>query len=172
MRDRLFDSAKIYSIEMPYDAQQIIDACKTVVAANGLDKGAYLRPIVFRGYGEIGVTPKVDPPTEVAIAAIEWGAYLGAEGAAERRRRVRFVLAARGTQHHSGARQGRRKLPVEPAHRARGTPPRVCRRHRPDARRPGERRRRRESVPRQGWCHLYARPRLLDPGRHYPRLGR
>jgi len=77
---RLFDSAKIYAIEMPFSEAQLIEACKTVVTANGLTKGAYLRPIVFRGYGEIGVTPKVDPPTEVAVAAIEWGAYLGADG--------------------------------------------------------------------------------------------
>ena len=77
---RLFDSAKIYRIEIPYTEEQINAACKAVVAVNGLTKGAYLRPLVFRGYGEIGVTPKVDPPTEVAIAAMEWGAYLGAEG--------------------------------------------------------------------------------------------
>jgi branched-chain amino acid aminotransferase len=77
---RLFDSAKIYRIEMPYTEEQINAACKAVIAVNGLTKGAYLRPVVFRGYGEIGVAPKVDPPTEVAIAAMEWGAYLGAEG--------------------------------------------------------------------------------------------
>ena len=77
---RLFDSARIYRIDMPYTEEQINAACKTVVAVNGLNKGAYLRPLVFRGYGEIGVAPKVDPPTEVAIAAMEWGAYLGAEG--------------------------------------------------------------------------------------------
>lgn len=77
---RLFDSARIYRIEIPYTEEQINAACKAVVAVNGLSKGAYLRPLVFRGYGEIGVTPKVDPPTEVAIAAMEWGAYLGAEG--------------------------------------------------------------------------------------------
>jgi branched-chain amino acid aminotransferase len=77
---RLFDSARIYRIEIPYSEEQINVACKAVVAVNGLTKGAYLRPLVFRGYGEIGVTPKVDPPTEVAIAAMEWGAYLGAEG--------------------------------------------------------------------------------------------
>jgi branched-chain amino acid aminotransferase len=77
---RLFDSARIYRIEIPYTEEQINAACKVVVAVNGLTKGAYLRPLVFRGYGEIGVTPKVDPPTEVAIAAMEWGAYLGAEG--------------------------------------------------------------------------------------------
>jgi branched-chain amino acid aminotransferase len=77
---RLFDSARIYRIELPYSHEQISAACKTVIAVNGLTKGAYLRPLAFRGYGEIGVTPKVDPPIDVAIAAIEWGAYLGAEG--------------------------------------------------------------------------------------------
>ena len=50
-----------------------------VIAANALKRGAYLRPIVFRGYGEIGVTPKNEPPTDVAIAAWEWGRYLGHE---------------------------------------------------------------------------------------------
>jgi branched-chain amino acid aminotransferase len=77
---RLFESARIYRIELPFSEEQISAACKTVIAVNGLSKGAYLRPLAFRGYGEIGVTPKVDPPIEVAIAAIEWGAYLGAEG--------------------------------------------------------------------------------------------
>lgn len=47
---------------------------------NDLARGAYLRPIAFRGYGEIGVAPKNEPPIDVAVAAIEWGAYLGAEG--------------------------------------------------------------------------------------------
>src|SRR5690606_1637936 len=46
---------------------------------NGLVKGAYLRPVAFRGYGEIGVAPKIDPPVEVAIAAWEWGKYLGSD---------------------------------------------------------------------------------------------
>jgi len=77
---RLFDSAKIYRIAMPYSPEQINDACRQVISANNLKRGAYIRPIVFRGYGEIGVTPKNDPPTEVAIAAWEWGKYLGAEG--------------------------------------------------------------------------------------------
>lgn len=77
---RLFDSAKIYRIALPFSPEQISEACRLVVAANGLHRGAYIRPLAFRGYGELGVTPKVDPPTEVAIAAYEWGAYLGAEG--------------------------------------------------------------------------------------------
>ena len=76
---RLFDSTKIYRIPMPFSADQINEACHQVVSANGLSKGAYLRPVVFRGYGEIGVAPKIEPPTEVAVAAWEWGKYLGAE---------------------------------------------------------------------------------------------
>jgi branched-chain amino acid aminotransferase len=76
---RLFDSAKIYRIAMPYSPEQINDACRQVISANGLKRGAYIRPVVFRGYGEIGVTPKNDPPTEVAVAAWEWGKYLGAD---------------------------------------------------------------------------------------------
>jgi branched-chain amino acid aminotransferase len=77
---RLFDSAKIYRIAMPYSPEQINEACRQVISANNLKRGAYIRPVVFRGYGEIGVTPKNDPPTEVAIAAWEWGKYLGVEG--------------------------------------------------------------------------------------------
>jgi branched-chain amino acid aminotransferase len=76
---RLFDSAKIYRINIPYTHDQINDACREVVSMNGLTRGAYIRPIVFKGYGEIGVSPKVDPPTEIAIAAWEWGKYLGSE---------------------------------------------------------------------------------------------
>ncbi|HXY75362.1 MAG TPA: branched-chain amino acid transaminase [Steroidobacteraceae bacterium] len=78
---RLFDSAKIYRITMPYGPEQINDACREVIAVNSLKRGAYLRPVVFRGYGEIGVWPKSDPPTDVAIAAWEWGKYLAAESA-------------------------------------------------------------------------------------------
>src|SRR6202158_1643049 len=76
---RLFDSAKIYRINIPFSAEQVNDACRQVISANGLTRGASLRPIVFRGYGEIGVTPKNEPPTEVAIAAWEWAKYLGVE---------------------------------------------------------------------------------------------
>jgi branched-chain amino acid aminotransferase len=75
---RLFDSAKIYRMEIPYTPAQINEACKTVIRENGL-QSAYLRPLVWRGYGEIGVFP-LKNPVEVMIAAIEWGAYLGAEG--------------------------------------------------------------------------------------------
>ncbi len=76
---RLFDSAKIYRIALPFTPEQIDAACREVIAVNGLNKGAYIRPVAFRGYGEIGVAPKVEPPIEVAVAAWEWGKYLGVE---------------------------------------------------------------------------------------------
>jgi branched-chain amino acid aminotransferase len=77
---RLFDSAKIYRIDIPFSQEEISAACKEVIVANGLNRGAYLRPFAFRGYGEIGVAPKVAPVIDTVVAAFEWGAYLGAEG--------------------------------------------------------------------------------------------
>lgn len=74
---RLFDSAKIYRMPMPFSQDVIAQACNDVVKVNEL-KEAYLRPIVFRGYGSLGVDPK-DTPVEVAIAALRWGKYLGDE---------------------------------------------------------------------------------------------
>jgi branched-chain amino acid aminotransferase len=74
---RLIDSAKIYRTEIPYSLEQLVEAVKETVRANRLASG-YIRPVVFRGYGEIGVNPQKNP-VEVAIATIEWGKYLGAE---------------------------------------------------------------------------------------------
>jgi branched-chain amino acid aminotransferase len=73
---RLFDSAKVYRIAMPFSQEQISSACREVISSNGLTRGAYIRPVAFRGYGELGVTPRNEPPTEVAVAAWEWGKYL------------------------------------------------------------------------------------------------
>jgi branched-chain amino acid aminotransferase len=67
-------------MDIPYTPDQISAACKEIIVANGLNKGAYLRPFAFRGYGEIGVAPKTPPPVDTVVAAFEWGAYLGAEG--------------------------------------------------------------------------------------------
>ena len=80
---RLFDSAKIYRIRIPYSAEQINAACREAIAANDLRNGAYLRPVAFRGYGEMGVVPKIEPPVDVAVAAWEWGRYLGADEEAD-----------------------------------------------------------------------------------------
>lgn len=76
---RLLESAKIHRIEVPWSAGEIDDACKAVVRRNGLLKGAYIRPIIYRGYGEVGLAPPPGLPVELAIAAWEWGAYLGAD---------------------------------------------------------------------------------------------
>lgn len=77
---RLYDSAKIYRMPIPYSLDELIDVCKEVIVANRLVNGAYIRPIAMRGYGEIGLAPKADHPVDVAIAAWEWGAYLGKDG--------------------------------------------------------------------------------------------
>jgi branched-chain amino acid aminotransferase len=80
---RLFESAKIYRIQIPFSAAQINAACHEAISANDLRNGAYLRPVAFRGYGEMGVVPKHEPPVDVAVAAWEWGRYLGKEEEAE-----------------------------------------------------------------------------------------
>ncbi|MFU8895759.1 MAG: branched-chain amino acid transaminase [Gammaproteobacteria bacterium] len=77
---RLFNSAKLYRIAIPFSQEEIEAACNQAVLANDLDGGAYVRPVVFRGFAGLGLTAPADSPVEVAIAAIEWGAYLGAEG--------------------------------------------------------------------------------------------
>ncbi len=79
--DRLFDSAAIYGCAVPFEKQTIINACDEVVSSNKL-MSAYLRPIVFYGYGDIGVAPTPQTPVQVAIAGFPWGAYLGEEGRA------------------------------------------------------------------------------------------
>lgn len=74
---RLFDSAKIYRMEIPFTQQQIFEACLETVRINKL-KSAYLRPIAFRGYNTLGVDPR-GVPIEVVIGALNWGKYLGDE---------------------------------------------------------------------------------------------
>jgi branched-chain amino acid aminotransferase len=74
---RLFDSAKIYRTEIPYTKSQLAEAVKKTILANKL-KACYIRPIVYRGYGDVGVNP-LGCPVDVSIAVWEWGAYLGSE---------------------------------------------------------------------------------------------
>ena len=79
--ERLFTSAKIFLIDIPFSVEQIIDASKDVVRVNNLSDGCYLRPIVYLGYGEMGLNP-LPCPVNVSIAAWPWGSYLGDEGVA------------------------------------------------------------------------------------------
>ncbi|MBQ7929357.1 MAG: branched-chain amino acid transaminase [Methanobrevibacter sp.] len=77
---RLFDSAKIYKIDIPFTQEEIEEAILETLRVNDLG-ACYIRPIVFRGYGELGVNP-LGCPVNVTIAAWEWGSYLGEEGMA------------------------------------------------------------------------------------------
>jgi len=74
---RLFDSAKLIMMEIPYTRDEIVDACKLIVRESGLDS-CYVRPIAFLGYGEIGLNP-LPCEVNVSIAAWPWGSYLGEE---------------------------------------------------------------------------------------------
>jgi branched-chain amino acid aminotransferase len=76
--DRLFSSAHIYRMPMPWDKETLMEAQKEVVRANKLES-CYLRPIAFFGSEKMGISPK-GAKTHVAIAAWPWGAYLGADG--------------------------------------------------------------------------------------------
>ncbi|MFA9441124.1 branched-chain amino acid transaminase [Uliginosibacterium sp. sgz301328] len=102
--DRLFASAHIYQMKMPFDKEAIIEAQKEVVRANKLES-CYLRPIAFYGSEKMGVSP-VGAQVHVAIAAWPWGAYLGADGL-EKGIRVKIASFAR---HHVNVTMPRAKL--------------------------------------------------------------
>ena len=72
---RLFDSAKIYRMEIPFSHEEISTAILETIRSNKLE-ACYIRPVVFRGYETLGVDP-LDCPVDVVIAVWEWGEYLG-----------------------------------------------------------------------------------------------
>ena len=75
---RLFKSAELYYMPIPYTLEELRQATHDLIAGNGLSE-CYIRPIAFRGYGQLGLYP-LDCPVEVAIAVWPWGAYLGEDG--------------------------------------------------------------------------------------------
>jgi branched-chain amino acid aminotransferase len=75
--ERLFDSAKIYRMDLPYTPEQLNLAVLETIAENKLD-ACYIRPIAYRGYGQLGVNP-FPCPVDVAIMVWAWGKYLGPE---------------------------------------------------------------------------------------------
>jgi len=79
--ERLYHSANIYGIEIPYTPRQIEEAIASVIKANNFT-GCYIRPIVYYGYGSLSVNPK-NCPVEVAILTWPWAAYLGEQGLVE-----------------------------------------------------------------------------------------
>jgi branched-chain amino acid aminotransferase len=76
--DRLFRSASMYHMEIPFSKEEIRAATHETIVGNGF-KSCYIRPLVFRGAGPMGLYP-LDCPVDVIIAVWEWGAYLGEEG--------------------------------------------------------------------------------------------
>ncbi len=78
---RLINSAKIYRMEFPYSAEELSSVAVELVRQNKLD-ACYIRPIVLRGYGEVGVNP-LNSVVEVYMACWRWGAYLGPEALAK-----------------------------------------------------------------------------------------
>jgi len=102
--DRLFNSAHIYRMPMPFDKETLIEAHKEVVRTNNLES-CYLRPIAFYGSEKMGVSPR-GAKTHVAVAAWPWGSYLGEEGM-EKGIRVKTSSFAR---HHVNVTMARAKF--------------------------------------------------------------
>jgi branched-chain amino acid aminotransferase len=76
--ERLEKSAKLYYMDLPYSREQLREVTHELIARNGF-KSCYIRPLVWRGYGPMGLNP-LDNPVEAMVAVWEWGAYLGEEG--------------------------------------------------------------------------------------------
>ena len=76
--DRLYDSAKITRIPIPYRPEELIEATFDLIRVNALEE-CYIRPLAFLGYGRMGLNP-IGLPVSVAVAVWPWGAYLGEEG--------------------------------------------------------------------------------------------
>ena len=66
-------------MNIAYSENEIIEACRKIVSVNDLHSGAYIRPIAFRGYNDLGLHASMDDDIEVVVAAWEWGTYLGAD---------------------------------------------------------------------------------------------
>ncbi len=77
--ERLMRSCRILMIDVPFSVDELCDATTELVRVNELDEGCYIRPLVYLGYGEMGIFP-LTSPVNVAIAAWPWGSYLGDEG--------------------------------------------------------------------------------------------
>ncbi len=76
--ERLYDSAELYHMDIPFTLEELREATKELIKINDLD-ACYIRPIAFRGYGEMGLNP-LNSVVNVSIAVWPWGAYLGEEG--------------------------------------------------------------------------------------------
>jgi branched-chain amino acid aminotransferase len=95
--ERLLRSCRILMMDVPYSLNDLCETAKELVRVNELHDGCYLRPIVYLGYGEIGVNP-IGAPVRTAIAAWPWGAYLGEHA----EKGVRMKISS-WSRHHPNA---------------------------------------------------------------------
>jgi branched-chain amino acid aminotransferase len=102
--DRLFESAHIGMMTIPYDKKQVAEAIVETVRVNKLD-ACYIRPLVYIGYGAMGVYPG-DNPIKLAIAAWKWGSYLGDDALANGMR----ARVSSFTRHHVNVSMTRGKI--------------------------------------------------------------
>ena len=102
--DRLFDSAHIGMMTIPYDKKQVAEAIVETVRSNKLE-ACYIRPLVYIGYGAMGVYPG-DNPIKLAIAAWKWGSYLGDDALANGMR----ACVSSFTRHHVNVSMTRGKI--------------------------------------------------------------
>jgi branched-chain amino acid aminotransferase len=79
---RLHDSAKIYRMQIPFPVDELVSAMMELIRINKIES-CYVRPLVLRGYGDLGVLPTKDTPIETYLACWEWGKYLGVEAVEE-----------------------------------------------------------------------------------------
>ncbi|MDA2916985.1 branched-chain amino acid transaminase [Nitrospinae bacterium AH_259_B05_G02_I21] len=102
--DRLYQSAKITRMTIPYRPEELIEATFDLIRVNGLDE-CYIRPIAFLGYGRMGLNP-IGLPVSVAVAVWPWGAYLGEEGLTKG---IRAKISS-FTRHHTNVTMTKAKV--------------------------------------------------------------
>ena len=167
--ERLHNSARIMMMDLPYSVDELVAATKDVVRASGLPS-AYIRPIAYYGYGEMGLNT-LPCTVDVAIACWPWGAYLGDDAASTGRAHEDLVVDAPRPQHDAPGVQDHRQLRELVAGQGRGPQVGLRRGHHVEP--PGLRQRvhRREHLrrPRRG-AHHPARGRRRPRG-HHPGLG-
>jgi len=103
--DRLFDSAHIFQLPIPFSKEVVKQAIVDTVKVNHLDE-CYIRPLVYIGYGQMGIFVKPPMPINLAIAAWPWGAYLGDDALAEGIR----ARVSSFTRHHVNVTMTRAKF--------------------------------------------------------------
>ena len=117
---RLAASAELYYLALPYEPEQIREATKELIRRNGL-RSCYIRPLAFRGYGEMGLYAPTGP-VDVIVAVWPWGAYLGDEGKAHGREGEGLVVAPDLARRPDPAREGLGPVPELDPGEDRGRP--------------------------------------------------